>query len=43
MIEIVIPTLKQNKQVEKLSLLYNVLNKYTIQNNNLKDALYYEE
>ena len=42
-IETEIPSLKQNKQYEKLSLFYNVLKKHSIKNNNFKDALTYEE
>uniref|UniRef100_UPI00374FE759 ATP-binding protein n=1 Tax=Flavobacterium sp. TaxID=239 RepID=UPI00374FE759 len=42
-IESSIPTLKQNKQNEKLSLFYTVLKKYSIKNNDYKNALTYEE
>lgn len=42
-IECSIPTLKQNKQYEKLSLFYTVLKKYSIKNNDYKNALTYEE
>lgn len=42
-IESSIPTLKQNKQYEKLSLFYTVLKKYSIKNNDYKNALTYEE
>ncbi|WP_395062736.1 hypothetical protein, partial [Flavobacterium sp.] len=38
-----ITTLKKNRQYEKLSLFYNVLKKYSIEKNNFKDALVYEE
>lgn len=42
-IESSIPTLKQNKQYEKLSLFYTVLKKYSIKNKDYKNALTYEE
>lgn len=42
-IETAIPSLKENKQYEKLSLFYNVLKKYAIKKNNFKDALFYEQ
>ena len=38
-----IPSLKANKQYEKLSLFYTVLKKHAIKKNNFKDALVYEE